>query len=118
MKHLRIALICLFLACSAKSYAFGANSAQLLDDEFKFNQDRMILSPIGIFVASTFDDQDHITAYTYKGELLWDLPFHAKIISWQLAGDKLIVFSKGRKGNRTYVTSIDKFSGNLYWQRP
>ncbi|MFA6915969.1 MAG: hypothetical protein WC222_06195 [Parachlamydiales bacterium] len=111
MKAMRLLFICMFMVIAGKTCA-----AQLGDSEF--NQERMILSPTAIYVITSFTDEDHITGYTYKGNLLWDAPFHAKILSCKLSGDQILVFSKARTGNKTFLTCIDKYSGSLLWQRP
>lgn len=111
MKTLKYMLVALLLSVS------GLASASVYGD-YEFQQERMVLSSDTIYVLSSFDSQDHITAYTYYGTRLWDASFQAKITSWQLAGDYIFVFSKGRSGYSTYLTCLDSYSGTLVWQRP
>jgi outer membrane protein assembly factor BamB len=88
------------------------------NSDYSFDQDRMMLAEDGIYLISSFEDSDKVTAYSYYGELLWDTSFHAKITSWQIAGNNVIVFSKHRSGYKTYITCLDRYSGRLLWQRP
>ncbi|MBA3602921.1 MAG: hypothetical protein H0W50_04620 [Parachlamydiaceae bacterium] len=117
MKFCRFILLGLMLSCAIETQVSAAPTAPAPKD-YNFQQERMLLSSNAVFVISSFDTQDHITAYTYYGVRLWNAPFHAKILSWQQAGDYIFVFSKDRKGNSTYLTCMDKCSGELVWQRP
>lgn len=112
MKAIRNMLLGLLFCCAVGTEV----SATPVD--YDFQQERMLLSSNAVFVISTFDSEDHVTAYTYYGTRIWNAPFHAKILSWQLAGDFVFVFSKDRNGHKTYLTCIDRDSGALVWQRP
>ncbi|MCW8410176.1 hypothetical protein OQJ13_14445 [Legionella sp. PATHC035] len=87
-------------------------------EDYDFQQERMKLTPDSVIVISTFDSEDHVTAYTYAGVRLWNAPFHAKILSWQIAGDYVFIFSKDRKGTKTYITCLNRHTGALIWQKP
>lgn len=87
-------------------------------EDYDFQQERMQLTPDSVMVISTFDTQDHITAYTYSGTRLWNAPFHAKILSWKFIGDYVFVFSKDRKGTKTYITCLNRNTGTPIWQKP
>ena len=114
MKAIRYTLLAILC-----SFAFGSQmSAATVPSDFDFQQERMLLSSNAVYVVSSFETQDHITAYTHYGVRLWNAPFKAKILSWQLAGDYMFIFSKDRKGYSTYLTCLDKYSGELVWQRP
>ncbi len=89
-----------------------------LHNDFAFEQERMLLAEDGIYIISSFDDTDKVTAYSYHGNLLWDTSFHAKITSWQVMGNSIIVFSKHRYNTKTYLTCLDRYSGAVVWQRP
>lgn len=117
MKTIRVLLICLFISIAGSATAIGIAPPPNFQD-YEFNQDKMQLSPTGIYVLSSFENNDYITAYTYKGQLLWEAPFHAKVVSWKIAGDAIFVLSKSRNANKSYLTSLDKFSGLMLWQRP
>lgn len=69
-------------------------------EDYDFQQERMKLTPDSVMVISTFDSEDHVTAYTYAGVRLWNVPFHAKILSWQIAGDYVFIFLKTVKGQK------------------
>jgi hypothetical protein len=114
MKILRIALLGLLFCSPLSTQAAVA----VPSEDYDFQQDRMQLTPDSVMAISTFNNEDHITAYTYSGVQLWDAPFHAKIISWKFAGDFVFVFSKDRKGTKTYITCLDRHTGNLVWQKP
>lgn len=109
----------LFIAASLAlgASAFGLEHKEELKD-YDFTQERMLLAQDGIYLISTFENSDAITAYTYYGDLLWEKSFFAKIISWQVAGRNIFVFSKHRSGYKTYITCIDRFTGALIWQKP
>lgn len=112
MKYLVVLLTGLSLFAAA-----GAQAAERRD--YDFEQERMLLTADRLMVVSSFDTQDHITAYDFSGRLLWNVPFHAKIVSWQMtSGSYLFVFSKSRTGFSTYVTCIDALTGSLVWQKP
>ena len=93
-----------------------ANAADLRD--YDFQQERMLLAEDGIYLISSFEDSDQITAYSYFGELLWDTSFFAKITSWQVAGNSIFVFSKHRSGTKTYITCLNRHTGKILWQCP
>lgn len=109
-------LVRYFTIALALSFASIA-SAQNFED-YEFAQERMLCAEDGIYIISTFEDSDHVTAYGYAGNKLWDRSFFAKITSWQVIGNRIVVFSKHRNGNQTYLTCINRFSGDLIWQRP
>jgi hypothetical protein len=86
--------------------------------DYDFNQDRMIVDRGEIFLISSFDKQDGLTVYNFNGQRLWEARFHAKILSWDVQPDIILVFSKDRDGHATYLTCIDRFNGRCLWQRP
>lgn len=86
--------------------------------DYDFNQDRMIVDRGEIFLISTFENQDGLTVYNYNGQRLWEVRFHAKIMSWSVQPDIILVFSKARTGHSTYLTCLDRFSGRRLWERP
>ena len=86
--------------------------------DYSFQQERMIVDNGTIFIISSFKTEDHVSSYTVNGSLLWNAPFHAKVLSWKLTDNSLIIFSKDRKGQSTYLTSLDRFTGMLVWQKP
>lgn len=117
MNVIRPILLSLMFFCAFSAH-IDAAPVLTLSSDYNFQQDRMLVSSNAVFVISSFDTQDHITAYTHYGVRIWSAPFHAKIISWQMAGDFIFVFSKDRKGSSTYLTCLDRVSGELVWQRP
>lgn len=111
MKMFRLFFVSLFL-----SVASFATAGEFKDYEFK--QERMLLSSDSVYIISAFENEDHITAYSYYGSFKWDMKFNAKVVSWQVAGDYIFVFSKSRLGYTTYLTCLDRFNGGIIWERP
>lgn len=111
MKFLRSALlsICLLGCGSAMAGTFSDRD---------FDQDHMITTNYSILILSAFENDDHITAYTDYGTLLWDVTVHPKVISWKIKDGLLYVFSKSRYLEKTYLTCIDPATGYTLWERP
>lgn len=86
-------------------------------DDYNFSQDRMIIDGSDVFVLSTFDSSDHITKMNKFGDKIWEAKFGSKIISWRVTKYDVYVFSKDRKGNQTYLTKLDRYSGAPIWER-
>lgn len=114
MKLIRIMLLGLLFS----SVLITQASAAARDSDYNFQQDRMKLTPDSVVAISSFDNQDHVTAYTYSGVRLWNAPFHAKILSWHIAGGNIFIFSKDRSGTKTYITCLNKNTGSVVWQKP
>ncbi|WP_068467649.1 hypothetical protein [Candidatus Protochlamydia phocaeensis] len=95
----------------------GMLSAQSFSDR-EFNQDRMMATSFNIMILSSFETEDHITAYSDYGTLQWDVAFRPKVISWKLKDNYLFVFSKSRYAEKTYLTCIDPLTGLIAWERP
>ncbi len=114
MKKLIILFFALFITTASLCHA-----QKIYDlDDYNFQQERMLLSSDAIFVISSFDTLDYITAYSYYGVRLWYVLFYAKILSWEIANDHIFVFSKDRAGHSTYLTCLDRYTGELIWQKP
>lgn len=111
MRHFRLAFLSFFLLLGSLVNAYSG-------DDYNFQQDRMLLAHDCVVVISSFEDKDHITAYSHRGAKLWNSSFHAKILSWKMTNDCIFVFSKDRNGYSTYLTCIDRIDGKLIWQRP
>ena len=86
--------------------------------DYGFEQERMIIDNGEIFIISSFDSEDGVTVYSVYGKRLWETKFHAKILSWEVVEDLVIVFSKDRNGHKTYLTCLDRYTGTLLWQKP
>ncbi len=71
-----------------------------------------------VFLISSFDSQDGVSAYNFYGKRLWEARFHAKILAWNIQDDIILVFSKDRDSHATYLTCIDRRTGHYLWQRP
>lgn len=86
--------------------------------DYDFNQERMIVEGGDIFLVSSFQDQDGLSAYDFNGHRQWEVRFHAKIISWNVQPDSVLIFSKGRDGDKTYLTCLDRLTGRRLWEKP
>ncbi len=108
-------LIGLLSCCAFATQAFAESP---VSNDYEFQQERMMLHSDAVFVISSFDSKDNVSAYTYYGIRLWSKTFHAKILSWQIANGYMFIFSKDRKGTSTYLTCLDIYTGDLIWERP
>ena len=107
------------LIVTASFFCFSPLSgADMPQFDYEFNQDRMLVDRGEIFLISTFTTQDGVTVYNFNGQRLWEVRFHAKIMSWSVQSDVVLVFSKDRDGHATYLTCLDRRTGRCLWQRP
>lgn len=86
--------------------------------DYDFNQDRMLVDHGEIFLVSTFSNQDGVTVYNFNGQRLWEVRFTTKIMSWSVQREIILVFSKDRNGQATFLTCLDRFTGRRLWERP
>lgn len=107
MKKLLVFFLCLSSFCFAERFK-----------DYDFEQERMILAEDGIYIISSFEQSDGLTAYSYNGARLWETTFYAKIISWRIAGDGIVVFSKDRAAPKTYLSCLNRYTGVVLWERP
>ena len=113
MDFFRSALLAISLiACGSTSLA----TAYFSDRDF--DQERMIITNYSLILLSPCEDEDHLTAYTDNGTLLWDVSIFPKVMSWKLKNGMLYVFSKSRQFDKTYLTCIDPATGFILWERP
>lgn len=112
MHILRYSLIGLFLMMSS----FAA--AGPLNLESEIDQNRLLTTDYNIILFSPFSDSDHVTAYTYGGVFLWDIPTPSKILSWKLVDGYLYILSKDRYREITYLTCFNSLTGQKIWERP
>ena len=112
MKLIRFLALAMFLSLASIA------SARQVSDDYDFTQERMLCAEDGIYIISSFEENDNVTAYSYGGTFLWDRSFFAKITSWQVLGSRIVVFSKHRSGYQTYLTCLNRFTGDIIWQRP
>jgi len=111
----------IFLVVFTLSFAMSQTFAITKSNSFKdytFQSEKMLVGADAIYLLSPFDTSDRITAYTYNGLELWDAPLPTRLISWQVAGSHLFIFSKSRNEAKTHLTCLDRFTGNLLWQTP
>lgn len=107
------------LLLSASFFCFSPLSgAETPQFDYDFNQERMIVDRGEIFLISTFKEQDGVTVYNFNGQRLWEVRFSAKIMSWSVQPNIILVFSKDRRGHSTYLTCLERFTGRILWERP
>jgi hypothetical protein len=85
--------------------------------DYSFSQERMLTTNEAIFIVSSFEESDLVTAYSHYGDFLWETPFFAKILSWNVVDEKVFVFSKHRNGTKTYLTCLNRYTGKKIWQK-
>lgn len=86
--------------------------------DYEFNQERMYVDRGEIFLLSSFKMEDGLTVYNFNGQRIWEVKFHAKILSWSVQSGIILVFSKDRNGHTTYLTCLDRNNGRVLWERP
>ena len=111
MKMIRWTVLALILSIAS------AASAKEFND-YGFEQERMLCTEDAIYIISTFETVDKVAAYSYLGQKVWEREFFAKVTSWQVFNHYIIVFSKDRHGHKTYLTCLNRFTGDMLWQRP
>lgn len=99
-------------------FILGAENTKYNHHDFGFNQERMIVDKEEVFLVSTFNSMDGLTVYNFKGERLWEVPFHSVIQSIDVQPNIVLVFSKDRKGVSTYLTCINRVDGKVLWEKP
>lgn len=108
---MRSILIALALCFALPSFADSRKN------DYDFNQERMLVDQGEIFVISSFDSSDLLTAFDYYGNMLWEVRFNTKVLSWDVQPNLIFVFSKNRSGNKTFVNCIDRTTGIILWER-
>lgn len=93
-------------------------AAPVKNFDYDFQQDRMLVANDGIYLVSSLESKDALSAYSHHGDKLWEIFFHAKIVSWQVVGNRVFVFSKSRSGPTTYINCLDRYTGRILWERP
>jgi hypothetical protein len=106
------------VAVLCSTSALSADEPKGMYKDYSYQQERMVIDNGEIFLVSSFDIEDHICVYDLSGNKLWDDVFQAKIISWEVFGNTVMVFSKHRAGYKTYITCLDRATGQVIWQRP
>ena len=70
-----------------------------------------------LYVVSSFVERDYFTVYSHTGDLIWEVPLNAQIISWKIHGDLLFIFSKARGGLAYYLICLKASDGALQWEK-
>lgn len=110
MSNFRIALLTLGL-----SFGYMTSGSAAVMNDYDFEQERMELTSTNVFIVSSFDSEDHLSSYTRNGSLEWNKIYATKIISWKVEGYYIYVYSKSRKGNKTYLRCLNKYDGEVIW---
>ncbi len=71
-----------------------------------------------VYVISSFEEINYLTAFSLLGEMTWEVIFASAIVSCDLEGEYLFVFSKARNGSAYYLTCIEANTGKLIWEKP
>ncbi len=85
--------------------------------QIPFHSDQLTVNNDDLYVISSFEEIDYLTVYTHAGDPVWEVPFNAKILSWQERDELLFVFSKARNGRTYFVSCLDAKTGNLLWEK-
>lgn len=70
-----------------------------------------------IYVVSPFDEVTYFTAYSLAGDMLWEIPFISKILSWKVKEGLVFIFSQDLDGLCYYLNCLDASEGTLLWGR-
>jgi hypothetical protein len=70
-----------------------------------------------IYVISAFDEINYFTTYHSSGDVIWEVPFNSKIITWKIKEDLLFIFSQARDGLAYYLTCLHANEGSLMWEK-
>jgi hypothetical protein len=79
-------------------------------------QEKMDLEYEAIYVVSSPDSGDVLSAYSYCGDLLWQVPFTGQIKSFQYDWGQMYVYSFQVDPYSTTLSCIDAESGQIVWQ--
>jgi|688.fasta_scaffold70349_6 hypothetical protein len=115
MKKNYLLMLSFFLLSSA--LISPCSGSEFISD-YDFDQGKMTVQNDRIYLISSFDNVDHISCYDFQGRRLWNVPFHAKITSWRALDNVILVFSKARSGENTFLTCLEAWTGAMLWQRP
>ncbi|MEI8366475.1 MAG: hypothetical protein WCF65_08685 [Parachlamydiaceae bacterium] len=70
-----------------------------------------------IHVVSSFEKMDYFSSFTMEGERSWERSFNSKILSWDVQGDGILIFSKDRSVETYYLTCFQKKTGEFVWEK-
>jgi len=97
--------------------------------EALFPQASILLQDDMIYTASSFEEVDYLSTFSFTGDLLWEVPFKAKILtidthcSWIESDennektDYLFVLSQSRDELAFFLSCIYPATGELLWER-
>ena len=68
-----------------------------------------------IYVVSPFGGVTYFTAYSLAGDMVWEIPFISKILSWKVKEGLVFIFSQDPDGLCYYLNCLDASDGKLLW---
>ena len=89
--------------------------AMLAFASFGQTQEKLIVKENAIYTICSFDSIDYFSTFDHEGTFLWEIPFGAKIISVEEAGDRLLLLSRARDGSSYFLSSIERATGTAIW---
>jgi hypothetical protein len=106
----------LFLAISIILFSSPLlQSEEVIDPGF--HTDQLAVNAEDIYAISSFQETDYFTVYTHAGDILWEVPFFAKIISWKARDELLFIFSQARNSQAYFISCLDAKKGYLLWEK-
>lgn len=105
---------------SASFFYIGVIPLEAGSLDHHLEQERMIIMPRYVMLLTSCADKDYITAYDLSGQLMWNVSFSTKILSWQIHPEDgyLYVFSKNRYNSNTKLTCFDPQYSSILWEKP
>lgn len=82
-----------------------------------YTSDQLGIGSDHIYTISSFDTVDYFCTYDHNGNLVWEIPFYSKILSWKKNEDALIIFSKHRNGQICFLTCAAGDTGEVKWEK-
>ncbi len=69
-----------------------------------------------IHTVSSFPLVDYFCTYSQEGQLLWEIPFSAHILSWEKQEDHFLIYSQARDEKNYYLDVFDS-DGTFLWSK-
>ncbi len=93
-------------------------SGNLTGVEVFSESDRLSIHKNRVYAVSSFDQMDYFSVYSDLGELVWEVPFNSKVVTWKMTDEWVYIFSRSRGGLAYYVSCIEPITGKLIWEKP
>jgi outer membrane protein assembly factor BamB len=105
-------LIVIFL-CILMTHKVTADELQWSD----LLPERLILDEQHVYAISSFQGISYLTAYTYSGDLAWEVNFQTQIISSGIAQGRFFIFSQAIDRGLYFLTCVDAGDGKFLWEK-